>query len=140
MTRVLAVLLAAVVAAILAARLLYDVTTGEDAASTSQPALQPWTQDRMQFVAWDDERWTARIRDDKFELTPRAEGKWQHHVNASLAFIDWEGKPWQAKIDGQQFLLAHRGNWKGRIERAGALRYRDWHGHRQVRTVAQLRR
>lgn len=94
----------------------------------------------MQFVSWDDERWTARIRDHTFELTPRAEGRWQHHVNASLAFIDWEGEPWQAKIDGQQFLLADRGNWKGRIERAGALRYRDWHGHRQVRTVAQLRR
>ena len=144
MTRVLAVLLAAVVAAILGARLLYGITyratVGIAPASTSQLPLQPWTQDRIQFVAWDDERWTARIRDDKFELTPRAEGRWQHHANASLAFIDWEGKPWQAKIDGQQFLLAHRGNWKGRIERADALRYRDWHGHRQVRTVAQLRR
>jgi hypothetical protein len=136
MTRALAVLLAAVLAAILAARLLYGATAGIDTALKSQP----WTQNSMQFVAWDDVRWTAWIRDDRFELTPRAKGKWQHHVNASLAFVDWEGKPWQAKIEGQQFLLAYRGDWKGRIERASALRYRDWRGHHQLRTVAQLRR
>lgn len=140
MTRALAVLLAAVLAAILAARLLYGATAGIDTSSTSQPPLQPWAQDSMQFVAWDDGRWIAWIRNGKFELTPRAEGKWRHHVNPSLAFIDWEGKPWQAKIDGQQFLLAYRGDWKGRIERVGALRYRDWRGHHQVRTVAQLLR
>ncbi|MGH8177518.1 MAG: hypothetical protein ACREV5_14760 [Steroidobacter sp.] len=136
MTRALAVLLAAVLAAILAARLLYGATAGIDTALK----LQPWTQNSMQFVAWDDEWWTAWIRDDRFELTPRAEGKWRRHVNASLAFIDWEGKPWQAKIEGQQFLLAYRGDWKGRIERASALRYRDWRGHHQLRTVAQLSR
>jgi hypothetical protein len=136
MKKALAVLIAATVAAILAARLLYAATTGVDTASTP---LQPWAQDSMQYVAWDDERWTAWIRDNKFELTPRAEGRWQHHVNTSLAFTDWEGKPWQAKIEGQQFVLAYRGDWKGRIERSGALRYRDWRGHHQVRTVAQLR-
>ena len=136
MTKVFVTLLAAILAAILAARLLYGATTRNDI----EPTSQPWAQDSMQFVAWDDERWTAWIRDDKFELTPRAPGKWQHHVNTSLAFTDWEGKPWQAKIEGQQFLLAYRGDWKGRIERAGALRYRDWRGHHQLRTVAQLRR
>ena len=121
MTRVLAVLLAAVLAAILAsetATVRTALRLGIATASTSQLPSQPWAQDSMQFVAWDDERWTAWIRDDKFELTPRAEGRWQHHANASLAFTDWEGKPWQAKIEGQQFLLAYRGDWKGRIERA----------------------
>jgi hypothetical protein len=137
MKNVLAVLMAAILAAILAARLLYAATAGVDTTSTS---LQPWAQDSMQYVAWDHERWSAWIRGDKFELTPRAEGKWQHHVNTSLAFTDWEGQPWQAKIEGQQFLLAYRGDWKGRIERSSALRYRDWRGHHQVRTVAQLRR
>ena len=137
MSKAFAVLVAAVLAAILAAKLLYATTTGVDTASTP---LQPWAESSMQFVAWDDARWTAWIRGDKFELTPRIEGKWQHHVNASLAFTDWEGKPWQAKIDGQQFLLAYRGDWKGRVERAGAVRYRDWRGHPQLRTVAQLRR
>jgi hypothetical protein len=136
MTRAIAVLLAAVLVAVLASRLLYDATTGVDTASASQP----WAQNSMQFVAWDDERWTAWIREDRFELTPRAEGKWQRHVNASLAFTDWEGKPWQAKIEGQQFLLAYRGDWKGRVERVSALRYRDWRGYQQLRTVAQLRR
>ena len=136
MIKVIAVLLAAVLATVLASRLWYRATVEVDGASTSQP----WAQDSMQFVAWDDERWTAWIRDDKFELAPRAEGKWRRHANSSLAFTDWEGKPWQAKIEGQQFLLAYRGDWKGRIERASALRYRDWRGDHQLRTVAQLRR
>lgn len=136
MTKALAVLLAAVLAAIVASRLWYGATAGIDTSS----ALQPWAQSNMEFVAWDGGRWTAWIRDDRFELTPRAKGRWQHHVNASLAFTDWEGQPWQAKIEGQQFLLAHRGEWKGRIERVNALRYSDWHGHPQLRTVAQLRR
>jgi hypothetical protein len=136
MTRALSVLAAAVLAAILAARLLYGATVMVDDASS----LQPWGQNSMQFVAWDDERWTAWIRGDKFELTPRKEGKWQHHVNPTLAFTDWEGKPWQAKIEAEHFLLAYRGDWKGRIERSNVLRYRDWRGERQLRTTAQLRR
>jgi hypothetical protein len=129
-------LLAAVLLAVLAARLLYSAT----AATGAEPTPQPWTQNRMEFVAWNDEPWTAWIRDDRFELLPQEEGRWRRHVNVSLAFIDWQGQPWQAKIDGEQFLLAHRGDWKGRTERANAVRYRDWRGHPQLRTVAQLRR
>ena len=136
MTKVVVSLLAAVLVAIFAARLLYEAT----AATDIEPIPQPWAQPAMEFVAWNGERWTAWIRGDRFELSPREEGKWQRHANVSLAFIDWQGRPWQAKIDGEQFLLAHRGNWKGRIERASAVRYRDWRGDTQLRTVAQLRR
>lgn len=136
MTKVALSLMVAVLAAMLAASLLYDATAETD----TEPIPQPWAQHAMEFVAWNDERWTAWIRDDKFELLPREEGKWQRHTNVSLAFTDWQGQPWQVKVDGEQFLLAHRGDWKGRIERANAVRYRDWQGHPQLRTVAQLRR
>lgn len=136
MTKVALSLLAAVLAAIFAARLLYNATAETD----TEPTPQPWAQNAMEFVAWNDERWTAWIRDDKFELQPQEEGTWRRHANVSLAFTDWQGEPWQAKIDGEQFLLAHRGNWKGHTERARAVRYRDWRGHPQLRTVAQLRR
>ena len=136
MNKVVLSLFAAVLAAVFAARLLYEATATTD----TEPISQPWAQHAMQFVAWNGERWTAWIRDEKFELTPRAEGKWQRHANVSLAFTDWRGRPWQAKIDGEQFLLAPRGDWKGRVERASAVRYRDWQGHAQLRTVAQLRR
>lgn len=136
MAKVVLSSLAAVLAAIFAARLLYNTTAETDI----EPIPRPWAQHAMEFVAWNEERWIAWIRKDKFELVPRDEGKWQRHTNVSLAFIDWQGQPWQAKIDGQQFLLAHRGNWKGRIERADAVRYRDWRGDAQLRTVAQLRR
>jgi hypothetical protein len=137
MTKVALSLLAAVLAVALAARLLYNNTIAE---TDSGPIPQPWAQHAMEFVAWNDARWTAWIRKDRFELLPREEGKWQRHANVSLAFVDWQGQPWQAKIDGKQFLLAHRGDWKGRIERASAIRYRDWRGDPQLRTVAQLRR
>lgn len=129
-------LLAAVVVAVLAARLLYNAT----AETGAEPIPQPWAQNAMEFVAWNGEQWTAWIRDDRFELLPHEEGRWRRHANVSLAFTDWQGQPWQAKIDGEQFLLAHRGDWKGRAERASAVRYRDWRGHPQLRTVAQLRR
>lgn len=136
MTKVALSLLAAVLVAILTARLLYNATAETDTG----PTPDPWTQNAMEFVAWNGERWTAWIRDDRFELLPREEGRWRRHTNTSMAFTDWHGQPWQAKIDGEQFLLAHRGDWKGRVERASAVRYRDWRGHPQVRTVAQLRR
>ena len=129
-------LLGAILVAVLAARLLYDATAETD----TQPTPQPWAQNAMEFVAWDHERWTAWIRDDRFELLPHEEGKWRRHANVSVAFTDWQGQPWQAKIDGGQFLLARRGDWKGHIERASAVRYRDWGGRPQVRTVTQLRR
>jgi hypothetical protein len=129
-------LVVAVVLAVLAARVWYLVEADTDQA----PTPEPWAQNRMEFVAWNDEAWIAWIRGERFELTPRHEGKWRRHANVTLAFTDWQGEPWQAKIDGEQFLLARRGDWKGRTERASAVRYRDWRGHPQLRTVAQLRR
>lgn len=136
MIKVVAVLFAAMAAAVLGAKLLYEATARSEIA----PAEQPWAQNRMEFVAWNGSRWTAWIRDDKFELQPQTPGKWQRHANATLAFIDWEGEPWQAKIERDEFLLAHRGNWRGQTERARALRYRNWQGEQQLRTVTQLRR
>lgn len=136
MIKVVAVLLAAVAAAVLGARLLYEATT----RSVAAPVEQPWAQDRMEFVAWNGTRWTAWIRHERFELLPRTPGKWQRHANATLAFADWEGEPWQAKIVGEEFLLAYRGDWRGRTERARALRYRNWQGEQQLRTIPQLRR
>jgi hypothetical protein len=129
-------LLAAVFATIVAANLAYNA-----AANTgSEPINEAWAQDRMEFVAWNDERWTAWIRDEAFEQTPQNTSNWSRHSNASLAFIDWSGETWQAKIDGEEFLLAARGDWSGSVQRATAIRYRDWQGRNQVRTVAQLRR
>lgn len=134
MMRTVALLAAALLVAALAAKLLYLTTIGSDIESTAQP----WSQHRMEFVAWNDEQWTAWIRNDKFVLLPREPGKWQRHINTSLAFVDWQGRPWQAKVEGEEFLLAPRGNWKSGTERSRALRYRDWRGYAQVRTVAQL--
>jgi hypothetical protein len=134
MIRAVSLLAAAVLIAALAAKLLYNATIGPDVEATAQP----WSRHRMEFVAWNDEQWTAWIRNDKFVLLPREPGKWQRHVNATVAFIDWQGQPWQAKIDGEEFLLASRGDWHRPAERVGALRYLDWRGDRQLRTVAQL--
>ncbi|MET0985151.1 MAG: hypothetical protein ABW034_07075 [Steroidobacteraceae bacterium] len=94
----------------------------------------------MDFVAWNDVRWTTWVHGKKFVLVPRHEGKWRQHANTTLAFINWNDEPWQAKVDGDEFVLARRGNWQGDVERATAIRYRDWSGHRRIRTVAQLRR
>jgi hypothetical protein len=136
MIKALLGLAAAVVVAVLAAGVWYRV----EAESDQAPTPAPWAQNRMEFVAWDDEAWTAWIHGDRFELAPRHEGKWRRHANPTIAFTDWQGEPWQAKIEGEQFLLARRGDWKGRTERASAVRYRDWRGDPQLRTVAQLRR
>lgn len=129
-------LLVAVLVAIFAARLIHRAT----AQSAVEPIPQPWSQNRMEFVTWNGEPWTAWIHDQRFELLPRQEGKWRRHANTTLAFADWHGQPWQAKLDGEQFLLAPHGDWKGRTERATAIRYRDWKGRPQLRTVPQLRR
>ena len=136
MAKVLLGLLAAIVATVFAARLAFDLTS----QTVTAPANQPWAQNRMEFVAWNDERWTAWIRDSVFVQLPQDTRQWSRHSNASLAFTDWEGEAWQAKIDGQVFLLARRGNWKAPVERAAAIRYRDWTGKKQLRTVVQLRR
>lgn len=136
MYKVVLGLLAAVLATVVAAKLAFEATV----YTGSEPANQPWSQDTMQFVAWNHEMWTAWIRGDVFEQLPQNTDKWNRHANTSLAFIDWEGRAWQAKIDGVDFLLAHRGDWEGPTERATAIRYRDWKGKNKLRTVAQLRR
>ncbi len=127
---------AAVLATVVAAKLMYEAT----AYTGAGPENPPWAQNSMKFVAWNGEKWTAWIRDGVFEQRPRNEGKWSEHANVSLAFIDWEHKPWQAKIDGDAFVLANRGDWKGSTERATAIRYLDWEGENQLRTLTQLTR
>lgn len=136
MIKVVLSLLAAVLAAVLGAKLLYDLTSYNGA----KPANQPWAQDSMEFVAWNGEKWTAWIRDGTFEQRPQNDVRWSSHANTSLAFIGWEGKPWQAKIDSDELVLAHRGDWKGSVKRVTAIRYRDWKGENQLRTVTQLER
>lgn len=136
MAKVILGLLAAFLATILAARLAFYVSTDPDSA----PAEQPWAQNKMEFISWNGERWTAWIRDGAFEHVPQNSRRWSRHSNSSLAFIDWEGEAWQAKISGEEFLLAHRGDWQEPTERTAAIRYRDWAGKHQLRSLAQLRR
>jgi len=121
---------------ILAAKLVYNVTSYTNA----EPVNQPWAQNSMQFVTWNGEKWTGWIRADLFEHRPENTAKWGQHATGSVAFLDWEETPWQAKIEGEEFLLAHHGDWQGHTERAKAIQYRDWEGNNQLRTVAQLRR
>ena len=136
MTKVVLGLVAAFLATIIAAQLAYNATPN----TRSTPGNQPWAQTQMEFVAWNNEKWTAWVHGDKFEQRPQNPERWSRHSNSSLAFIDWEGEAWQAKIDDDVFLLAHRGDWNGIIERSSAIHYRDWAGNKKLRTVAQLRR
>ena len=128
--------LAILLAPVLAAKLAYTLSSYPD----DEPVSQPWSQDSMQFVTWNGEKWTSWIRQDSFEHRPENAADWGQHSTGSVAFLDWEGTPWQAKIDGEIFLLAHHGDWQGHTERAEAIRYRDWQGKHQLRTVAQLSR
>ena len=136
MARALWALLAAFVATVVAARLAFEFTT----SGVSGPVNDPWALGRMEFVSWNNEQWTAWVRDGAFEQIPENTAEWHRHSNPSLAFIDWEGEPWQVKIEGESFQLAHRGNWSGPIESSAAIRYRDWSGRNQLRTLAQLQR
>lgn len=136
MTKIWAILLAAFLICIAAARFAYSVT----ADTGDAPASAPWSQNRMEFVAWNEEKWTAWIRGDAFELDPENTGRWSRHSKPSIAYIDWSGEPWQAKIDGDEFLLAGQGDWSEPGERSEAIRYRDWNGNRQLRTVTDLQR
>jgi len=136
MTNVLMLIVAAILVAIGGAKVAFDVSTdpGDD------PVHVAWSQDRMEFVTWNDSKWTAWVHAGSFELSPQKSGKWRRHANASIAFTSWDGEQWQAKIDGDSFVLAHHGNWQGEVERADAIRYRDWSGNNQLRTVAALTR
>ena len=136
MIKVVLGLLAAVLVTILAAKLSYEVTVDSGAESINRP----WTQNTMEFVAWNGEKWTAWIRGDTFEQRPQNDVRWSSHANTSVAFIDWEGRPTQAKVDTDALVLAHRGDWKGSTKRVTAIRYRDWRGENQLRTLDQLKR
>ena len=136
MARLFFSLVAAVVIAIVAARFAYNASVDPG----DEPAMEAWAQNKMEFVAWNGEKWTAWIRDGAFEHVPQNSSRWSRHSNSSLAFIDWDGEAWQAKIDGEEFVLAHRGDWQEPTERAIAIRYRDWSGKHRLRALAQLRR
>lgn len=136
MTRVWVGLLAAVLIAIVAARVAYSISTDPG----DGPVNEAWVQGKVEFVTWNNEKWTAWIHDGAFELIPEDKSNWSRHANSSIAVIDWNGESWQAKVDDNLFLLAFQGNWDGEIKRADALRYRDWNGNNQLRTVADLRR
>ncbi len=136
MARVLWGLLFAFVATVVAARLAFEFTAPEFSGQVNEP----WAQSRMEFVSWNNEQWTAWVRDEIFEQTPENTVDWHRHSNPSLAYIGWDGEPWQAKVEGESFVLAHRGNWSGSTESANAIRYRDWSGQNRLRTLAQLGR
>jgi hypothetical protein len=102
--------------------------------------VQPWSQDTMQFVAWNNQRWTAWIRDGEFVFVPENERRWSRHSKATIAFIDWQGEPWQARISGDLFVLAPRGDWENSALSSTAIRYQDWSGAARIRTVQQLAR
>jgi hypothetical protein len=136
MTRVALSLLAAFLIVIAAAKLAYSVT----AESGAEPVDRPWSQGNMEFVAWNNEKWTAWIRDGAFELVPQNTDEWSRHSNPTIAFSDWDGEAWQAKIEGNEFVLARRGNWAGPVERSEAIRYHDWSGNNQLRTMPDLQR
>lgn len=127
----------AFLATVVGAKLAFETTAPRD---ETDRAMEPWAQSKMDFVAWNNQRWTAWIREEGFELVPQNTSNWSRHFNSTIAFVDWEGEPWQAKIDGDTFVLAHRGHWEGETKEANAIRYRDWSGHRRIRTVSQLRR
>ena len=124
------------VATIVGSSLAFDLKT----ASTHEAGSEPWALQRMEFVSWNNDRWTAWVKDDSFEHTPEESGYWHRHSNPSLAFIDWNGEPWQAKVAEESFILAHRGDWDMPTEAVSALRYIDWSGEKQIRTLAQLSR
>ena len=136
MTRVILAIAIAVLTAVGAAYVAFRMTTDRGDA----PVNQAWAQGQMEFVAWNDEKWSAWIHDGQFVQLPRQSGRWSRHVNQSIAYVDWDGETWQAKVDGDEFLLARRGDWQGSIDRAHAIRYRDWAGNNRLRTVSQLTR
>jgi hypothetical protein len=135
MNRVLFALIAVIIGA--AAAATWVARAGSEVHGA--PGDQPWAQDRMQFVAWNNERWTAWISDGEFVLMPENTRRWSRHRKATVAFVDWQGEPWQARIDGELFTLAPRRQWAS-AETSHAIRYRDWAGAPRIRTVQQLTR
>ena len=69
---------------ILAAKLVFNITSSTGA----EPVNQPWVQNSMEFVTWNREKWTGWVRNEDFALRPQNEGKWSQHSNSMLAFMD----------------------------------------------------
>ena len=136
MAKVLLGLFVAFLVTILAARAAFYASIPSDEVLAGEPCAQ----NKMEFVSWNGERWTAWVRDGVFEQEPQNSARWSRHSNGSLAFVDWDGEAWQAKVSGEGFLSAQRGDWQGPTESATAIRYRDWAGKHRVRTLAQLNR
>jgi hypothetical protein len=129
----------------IAAAFLVAIASAQYAYRTSsdpgdEPVNAAWAQNKMEFVAWNNERWTAWIHDGAFEQAPQDTDDWSRHSKASIAFTAWDGSAHQARIEGDMFLIAHQGNWDSTIDRVDAIRYRDWSGNKQIRTVAELNR
>ena len=136
MTKAITGLLFAVLLVIVAAKFASSVKieTGDE------PDNQAWAQDKMEFVTWNEGRWTAWIHDGAFEQLPQDTDNWSRHSSPGIAFTDWAGEPWQAKIEGHEFLFAKHGDWLGTIERSDSIHYLDWHGNKRLRTIAGLQR
>ena len=136
MSKGFAAIFAALVIVIVSAKYASNVSMDTGFESPNEA----WATDQMDFVTWNDGRWTAWIHEGGFEQVPQDSGSWHRHSKASIAFLDWEGEPWQAKVEDGQFILAKHGNWDDSVERSESIRYLDWHGNKRLRTVADLRR
>lgn len=136
MTKAIAWFVAAFVVVIMAAKF----ASGLSMDTGDAPANEAWAQNKMEFVAWNEGRWTAWIHDGAFELLPQDTRNWHRHSSPGIAFIGWDGEPWQAKVDGDAFRLAKHGNWQGTVVESHAIRYLDWQGGKRLRTVAELAR
>ena len=129
-------LLVAVLLVITAAKFAASVSSAPAEAALNEA----WAQNKMEFITWNNEKWSAWIHANEFTKVPQNTADWSRHSIASLAYINWEGESWQAKIDGDLFLLAYQGNWQGPVDQSEAIRFRDWSGNNRIRTVTELRR
>jgi len=80
--KVLLGLLAAVLVVIAAARFAYSVSTDPG----EEPVNEAWAQDKMEFVTWNSEKWSAWVHAGAFRQVPQNTDAWSRHSNASLAF------------------------------------------------------
>ena len=133
MSKIVLGILAAAFCTIVAAKLAYDASAHPSEARLNEP----WAQNRMEFVAWNGNNWTAWIRDESFEHRPQHEGTWHPHANPTLSYINWDGEPTKATIEGETFVVAPHGMDSSRQD---AIRYRDWDGENRLRTYNQLQR
>ncbi len=99
MARVLTGFLAAVLLIIVAAKFASNMSmdTGDE------PVNEAWAQQEMEFVTWNDGRWTAWIHNGVFEQTPQDAVNWSRHSSPSIAFTDWAGDPC-SKLSSYKFF------------------------------------